>query len=399
MNYDAALAYIAAYWPKIIHANPQDSGTLIGLPYPYLVPRERDPNSSMFQEMYYWDSYFISLGVVGTPHEQLIVDICENFSYLIERFGLIPNGSRYYFLSRSQPPFFTQQIKLAVEVKHRRGDADVTEFVRRMLALAEREHDTVWLGTAQPHHRQVHRGLSRYFDINYLHILASCESGWDHSTRCDDLWLDHLPVDLNSLLFTCENDLAGLAEQLGDAQRATHWRSQANARRNTLHDLLWSEEHGFFFDYNWREERINMHPSLAGFYPLFAGWATQAQAQRVVSEWLPRFLQPGGLVTTLQAAADKQWAWPNGWAPLQWLVVKGLDRYGFHIEAREVRRRWCENCAQVFAQTGAFWEKYNVVDVAKSDSAREVEQGVYGQLKGFGWSNAVFADFVHQGLA
>ena len=392
MSYDAALAYIAAYWPKIIHSTPQDSGTLIGLPRPYLIPRETDANSGMFQEMYYWDSYFISLGVFGTAHEQIIVDIAENFAHLIKRFGLIPNGSRFYFLSRSQPPFFTQQIKLALEVKGRRGDADLTVWLTRMLRLAEQEHDTVWLGTAQPHHRQVHRGLSRYFDINYLHVLASCESGWDHSTRCDDAWLDHLPVDLNCILLQREFDMAEMATTLGDETRATKWRAAANIRRNTINELMWDEQQGFFFDYNWRKECINPHPSLAGFFALWAGVPTLQQAERMVNIWLPKFLQSGGLVTTLQAAADKQWAWPNGWAPLQWIVADALDQYRFRSSADEVRRRWCQNCAQVFAQTGAFWEKYNVVDIA----AKEVEQGVYGQLKGFGWSNAIFADFARR---
>jgi alpha,alpha-trehalase len=139
--------------------------------------------------MYYWDSFFISLGLVGTPYAHLIADVAENFAALIERFGVIPNGTRYYFLSRSQPPFFTEQIKLARAVAPPTSEVASPAWLARMLGLAEREHETVWLGTAQPHHRLVHRGLSRYFDINYLDVLASCESGWDHSTRCDDRWL------------------------------------------------------------------------------------------------------------------------------------------------------------------------------------------------------------------
>jgi alpha,alpha-trehalase len=237
MDYAPALAHIADFWPRIIRTNPADKETLIGLPRLYLVPADGG-GTGMFQEMYYWDSFFMSLGVMGTPYEHLIEDIAENFAHLIERFGLIPNGGRYYFTSRSQPPFFTQQIKLALTVKQARGDADTLAWLARMAALAEREHDAVWMGSQQPHHRQVHRGLSRYFDINYLDILASCESGWDHSTRCDE-------------------------------------------------------------------------------------------------RWLLKFLQSGGLVTTLQAAPDKQWAWPNGWAPLQWIVAEGLDRY----------RRYCREHA------------------------------------------------------
>lgn len=391
MRYDAAFAYISDYWPQITRSNPSDRETLIGLPKPYLVPSAAG-GTGMFQEMYYWDTFFMSLGLVGTALEQLIVDAAENFAHLLERFGVIPNGSRYYFLSRSQPPFFTQQVKLALKVKQTRGDADTHSFLTRMAALAEQEHDRVWMGTQQPHHRQVHRRLSRYFDTNYLHILASCESGWDHSTRCDGKWLDYLPVDLNSLLYSVEHDLAEFADGLGAVEKAAHWRALAEQRATTMRELMWDETEGFFFDYNWREGKRNLHPSLAGFFPLMAQWATEEQAHRIVEKWLPKFLQPGGLVTTLQAAPDKQWAWPNGWAPLQWIVAEGLDRYGFRDAAHDARKRWCDNCASVFAKTGAFWEKYNVVEPNTSHT----EEGVYGMVQGFGWSNAVFADFARR---
>jgi alpha,alpha-trehalase len=390
-RYAAALAYIDNLWPRLIRQVPHDAGTLIGLPRPFPVPRASPSGSGMFQEMYYWDSYFISLGLVGTPHEQVVVDVAENFAALIERFGLIPNGSRFYFLSRSQPPFFTQQIKLALSLGLSTLD-DV--WLARMRALAEQEHEQVWLGTEQPHHRQVYRGLSRYFDINYLDVLASCESGWDHSTRCNDRWLDHLPVDLNSILYVREQDLADFAERLGDVTRAAEWRTRAEMRRTAMHELMWDAQAGFFFDFNYREEQPNLHPSLAGFYPLWAGLADDAQAARMVKQWLPRFLQPGGLVTTLVSEAGKQWAWPNGWAPLQWIVASGLERYGYVAQADAVRRHWCDLCARQFERTGAFWEKYNVATADETDGP--LEEGLYGQLQGFGWSNAVFVDFCRQ---
>lgn len=387
MSYTPALSHIAALWPELIRENKTDSGTLIGLPRPYVAPCSAG-EGGMFQEMYYWDSFFISLGLRDTEHAGLIVDMAENMAALIERFGMVPNGSRFYFLSRSQPPFFVHQVLEAILVKRARGDTDLGPWARRMLDLAEREHTEVWLGEKQPHHRLVHEGLSRYFDINYLHVLASCESGWDHSTRCDDAWLDHLPVDLNCILYAREAAMAGLAETLGQPGRAARWAQAAETRAADINATMWDEDAGFYFDYNWRERRRNPHPSLAGFFPLWAGVASRAQSERIVKDWLPRFLQPGGLVTTLQAAPDKQWAWPNGWAPLQWIVAEGLDACGQHGKAARVRLTWLNTCNTQFERTGAFWEKYNVVDPDAT-----VEHGVYGQLRGFGWTNGVFVDF------
>jgi alpha,alpha-trehalase len=385
--YQPALEYINAYWPRIVRHNPDDQGTLIGLPRPYLVPSD----GPMFNEMYYWDSYFIALGVVGTNLESIVVDIVDNMAYLLDRFGFVPNGSRFYFTSRSQPPFFTQLVWLALEVKKRRGDADCDAWLQTMMARGEREHEVVWLGAAQPHHRVIYDGLSRYFDINYLDILASCESGWDHSTRCDERWLEHLPVDLNSILYVRELDFARAADMLGDPAKAQSWRDRAEARAEKIRALMWDEAAGFFFDYDVTAKACNPHASLAGFFPLWAGLATPDQAQRAVETWLPQFLKPGGLVTTLRAQEGRQWAWPNGWSPLQWIVDAGLERYGFAAESRDVRVRWLENNARVFERTGLMWEKYNVVDPDAHG-----EGGVYGHVTGFGWTNAVFADFARR---
>lgn len=384
---DAPLAYIDAYWSKIIRHNPEDRQTLIGLPHPYLVPG----HGEMFQEMYYWDSYFMSLGLLDTEYEDMIVGMTHNLAHLFRRFGLIPNGSRYYFLSRSQPPFFTSMIKLAFDVLKKSNEAEALEFLKEMILLAEAEQENVWLGREQPHHRLMEFGLSRYFDINFLDMLASCESGWDHSTRCEDRWMHHLPVDLNSILYAREIDLGEVFALLGDDERADSWKARAEERAVTMRERMWRDGCGFFFDYDLEKQSNDTNPSLAGFFPLWAGLATDAQAERMVESWLPRFEHDGGLVTTLDQQAGRQWAFPNGWAPLQWLVVEGLDRYGYRQDANRIRAKWITNCATIFERTGAMWEKYNVVTPEMVP-----EGGLYGSVAGFGWSNAVFVDFVRK---
>jgi alpha,alpha-trehalase len=374
---------------RLLRYHPHDraGSTLIGLPCPYVVPAD----GTAFQEQYYWDSFFTSLGLLGSPLEHLILGMAENLVALYRRFGVIPNASRFCFLSRSQPPFLTSLIWLAYGVVRRhQGEERALHYLRAMMGAAEREHETVWHGTAPPHDRLVYAGLSRYFDVNYLDDLAACESGWDHTTRCDGRWLDHLPVDLNAILYARERHFARAAGLLGDAGQRDRWRVRARgrARARAMRRLFWEPRLNLWVDYDWKHRARNPHPSLAAFFPLWAGVATREQAAAMVRTWLPRFLQPGGLVTTLEERAGRQWAWPNGWAPLQWVAARGLERYGFAAEARSVRQAWCRNCAAVYAATGRMWEKYNVVEVGAG-----AEGGLYGSVPGFGWSNAVFLGF------
>jgi alpha,alpha-trehalase len=397
-GYASVLAYIDGQWDRLIRHHPEDRGTLIGLPRPYLIP-SIDPNRPLFQELYYWDTYFMLLGVYDTAREWLVMDAAENCAFLIDRFGFIPNGTRYYFTSRSQPPFFMRLVRLAHYVKVRRHDPDSEEFLTRMTTAAVREHETCWLSEKHPHERRKYRGLSRYHDINYSHFLASCESGWDHSTRCDGdrpgteagRWMDFLPVCLNSILYSRELDLEWAFDRLGDADRARYWGGMADERAAVMREVFWDPEKEYFFDFDWKREERSLCPSLAGFYPLWAGWATQEQARKVVSRWFQWFMAEGGLVTSLDYFPGRQWSSPNGWAPLQWLAAGGLDRYGFHAEATEVRRRWCNTCARDFAKRGTLLEKYNVVN-----TAAKPESGPYGLIEGFGWTNAVFVDFARK---
>jgi alpha,alpha-trehalase len=378
------LDYIDRYWARLIRSNPDDRQTLIGLPKPYIVPSDGE----MFQEMYYWDSYFMALGLIGTEYEGLVIDMTDNMAYLFQRFGVIPNATRYYFLSRSQPPFFSAMIRLSYKILSDRGDLNAKQYLSDMIKLAEQEHDTVWLGERQPHHRLVHQGLSRNFDVNFLDSMAHCESGWDHSTRCDERFLEHLPVDLNAILASCEMDIAWAHAELGNDQLAQEWEQKALNRNQVIRELMWDEDLGFFFDYDYVRQTRHHHASLAGFFPLWSGTASAEQAKRIVDEWLPQFEKPGGLVTSLDAQTGRQWAAPNGWAPLQWLVTAGLERYGFKDQANRVRKKWLNANCLIFEKTGALWEKYNVVDVHGLP-----EEGLYGSVRGFGWTNAVFANF------
>ncbi|MDP1844970.1 MAG: trehalase family glycosidase, partial [Sediminibacterium sp.] len=96
--------HLSDLWDELTRKPDQQAGTLIPLPNPYIVPGGR------FREIYYWDSYFTMLGLKESGRVDLIENMVNNFAYLIDQFGFIPNGNRTYYLSRSQPPFFALMV-------------------------------------------------------------------------------------------------------------------------------------------------------------------------------------------------------------------------------------------------------------------------------------------------
>src|ERR1039457_3381720 len=192
----AARDYIDQYWRKVERLHPNDDESLLGLPKPYLVPSYRTKTGFDYNEMYYWDSYFMVQGMLDAKHQALVSGILDDLLMLFKRFKVIPNASRTYLTGRSQPPFLTSFI---FDI-YQQYDLD-KNWLKANINLAKEEYASVWMGVKKPNERQVHRGLSRYYDINYLHDLAEAESGWDMTPRFDRRALNFLPIDLNALLY------------------------------------------------------------------------------------------------------------------------------------------------------------------------------------------------------
>jgi alpha,alpha-trehalase len=385
-----ARKYIAAYWEKTKRFHPEDDESLLGLPKPYLVPSYHADTGFDYNELYYWDSYFMVQGMLDKNHQELVEGILEDLMALFKRFKVIPNASRTYLMGRSQPPFLTSFIFDVYQTYNPGND-----WLKQAIELAKQEYAIVWMGVKKPNERQVYKGLSRYYDINYLHDLAEAESGWDMTPRFNRRALNFLPVDLNALLYKYETDFARAARIFGDKREAAKWDDAADIRKATMNELMWDRIRGLYYDYNYIKEKRNTVSSLAAYFPMWAGMVDEKQASAMVKA-LRRFENKGGLATTdslpvgqfVLGSVPTQWAYPNGWAPLHFIVIKALERYGYHQDARRIATKWIKSNLWWFQEHGVFLEKYNVVSPEKPPV-----KGVYPSQTGFGWTNAVFERF------
>lgn len=392
----------------------QHAGSLIPLPYPYVVPGGR------FREIYYWDSYFTMLGLQVSGRDDLIANMLDNFTFLIDTIGFIPNGNRTYFLSRSQPPFFAAMVNILAESK---GDAAVYKYLPALLKeYAFWMEGASGLSAQQPAHRRVvrlsdGRIVNRYFDDNpeprpesykedvrlaagldgaaqkalFTNLRAACESGWDFSSRWfavegdlkSIITTEMIPVDLNSLLFHLERTIARLSNATGNQTQGMHFDSLASIRRQAIQDLCWDAGHGYFVDFHWPSATRRKAVTAAGMFPFYFQVANPEQAAPAAAMLQAALLQPGGVQTTA-GLPGQQWDAPNGWAPLQWIAINGLRQYQQQRLADNIRSRWLTLNERVFKETGKMMEKYNVADLKLKAGG-----GEYPNQDGFGWSNGV----------
>jgi alpha,alpha-trehalase len=219
------------------------------------------------------------------------------------------------------------------------------------------------------------------------------ESGFDISFRFGPYGAEthhYAPVCLNSLLYKTESDMEQIATLLGDKQAAAEWHQRAQKRQELVQTLLWNQQRGLFFDYDFVAEKQSSYEYATTFYPLWAGLATPAQARSVVNN-LPVFEQAGGLAMSTNETGV-QWDYPYGWAPIQLLAVEGLRRYGYNAEADRISYKFLSMVLTNFVRDGNIREKYNVV----TDSSNlKLSEGYRDNIVGFGWTNGVFLELLN----
>jgi alpha,alpha-trehalase len=406
-------SYISSLWPRLTRTpqHREPGSTLIALEHNYIVPGGR------FNEIYYWDSYFTSLGLVRAGMIGLVESMVQNFIDLQNTLGLIPNGNRYYYATRSQPPVLYLMVELLWNSKYQHEEKGLQHITQYLTAL-EKEHafwmgsertktvdgytlNHYWSSSTTPRQESFYedytlaRGSSKP-EVLYRHLNAGAESGWDFSSRwfaeAHDLstiqTTDILPVDLNALLFGLESTLAKFYKQLDDTRKQQQFEAYAKARRGAIQKIFWNKHKGFFFDYNWRESRQTKIISAAGLVPLFVKVATAGQATEGVSKVLFSDLLAWGGVNTTTVQNHQQWDNPNGWAPLQWFAVQGFKNYNVpHHQV--ITERWLNMIQKRFSQDKKLLEKYDVVNVDKHAGG-----GEYGVQEGFGWTNGVTLEFL-----
>jgi alpha,alpha-trehalase len=374
-DYKDLLQHIEHYWKESTFEHTKDKFAHFGLPNKFV-----SPNDGIFKEdQFYWDSFFIILGLVRCGREELAVGMIDNFLFMQKRFNIIPMRNRFYNLGSSQIPFLTSMIS---EVYAVTGDS---RWRTKTMRAAEQELATYWMNKNLTEKHIVYRGLSRYCDHYITQLAAEHESGWDMTSRFREHCLDYLPIDLNSALYKYELDLAQYYKDSHKIKQAKDFLLQAEKRRKTMFKLMWNSEKGFFFDYDYLQKKQSPFYTIAGFYPLWAKLATHTQAKQVV-ENLCKFEYDGGLANTQPTGLSpeyKQHDYPNGWPPQQWIVIKGLLNYGYREDAFRIAKKYVDLNQKIFKKTHKIWEKHNVVDCTIGASER------YPTQSGFGWTNAV----------
>ena len=351
------------------------------------------PDRWPHRQMWLWDSAFHAIGWRHV-YPELAQDALLAVFDMQAPDGFIPHMMNPATVSRiTQPPVLAMSAKQIVDLT---GDnAWIRTLYPRLCAYLE------W----DLNHRDADGGGLLEWQVEGNPQCRSGESGMDNSPRFDTATLLDA-VDFNAYCSRECEVMAGFAQALGLADHATKWMQKHRALNRLIATRLWSDEAGFFVDYD--AERRKPSPVLAssGFLPLFCGAASRTQAARLADCLVDPTLFGTPFPVPSIAARDKDryakdmWRGPV-WININWMIAQGFDRYGFSDLARQLRRQTMEEIERGFERYGTLFEFYD--DRREVDPPSLLRKGrcapetspMHQVLHDYGWTAALYVDLAY----
>ncbi len=365
--------------------------TFIKLPYPYSTPCA----DGMFQEMFYWDTYFTNKALFALGRKEQAVNNIRNMAFLLERFGKIPNGTRTYYSNRSQPPFFGCMLEdallyaadlLTVKEAYEWLEKEYAFWqTKRMTPIGLNRYGSDWKEGGAGDILDVYQSRTGIelpkTDEKYEGVFGECESGWDFSPRFSSACEQYCPIDLNCLLYKDERLLSEWANLLGEEKRSVFYAQRAEERKAKIH--RYCKNNVFFYDYNFRTNKPSDVLSCASF---FVYWLGIDKDKEGLQKTVARLEGAYGVYACDFSQGNYQWSKPNSWAPLNWVAVMAAKALDCCDIAERLSKKYILTIDKIFMETGNLWEKYNA-ERGNLDVSDE-----YGTPAMLGWTAGVYID-------
>lgn len=400
MNFEQlnnAFVHVEHTWADLARQTPQASnGSLLPAPFPFLVAGGR------FREAYYWDAYFGAIGLVETGRWEIAAAQFENLLNMIQTYGIIPNGFRDYYLSRSQPPAISLFAMLIYENAPSTIPREKLQkwMKERVYPLLKRDYQEFWM----THRKDPDTGLNFHSDAfnskrperhsnddesalgeTFRDVRGEAESGLDHTDASMGASSQVASVMLNSFMFAYEKNLAQMAQIVGGTDEAQSFLAAAERRRRMMYRLNWDEATGTLRNWHLRDKVHSPVVSAEMFTAMYVGLVTKSQARRMVAFAEQELERKGGLRSST-VDSGKQWDGSHGWAPFHVMAIHGANAYGLRTAAHRWARKWTNALAQIYSRTGFFYEKIDVESV----TAPHEDDSKYPTQTGFLWTNASY---------
>jgi len=199
------------------------------------------------------------------------------------------------------------------------------------------------------------------------------------------VWVDACMQELNNCRI-----LIKMAELLGRTEFVAELLEEQKHLEQVINLTLWDEETGFYYDL-WKNGQFNMTRHVGAYWALLAECVPEERAERFIAYLEdPKEFKTEHRVPTLSKAHPKYQA--NGgywcgsvWAPTNYMILKGLDKYGKYDLSHTIGKENLYAVTEVFKETGTLYENYAPEFVADGKPAR----GSSSKPEFVGWTGLI----------
>ena len=397
--------YILKNWRRTFHA-PSEMRGGYRVPKPFVSPSCGDEGAMYNSDLYYWDVYFINLGLMADGFDYQVENNLDNMAYFIDTLGYMPNANT--LTDRSQPPLFCSAV---YDYYVHKGDKAVIEkympYIRREYKFWQTERITPFglnnfSTNGDEALKMINYALAErvletresYADKISLaeDLMAIAESGLDFNMRfrtkrskVDAKCFLHL--DLNCFLYETEVKAAKMLDIIGEDP--SEFRSNADKRKSLMQKYFFDKERGIYLDRNFVDGCFSEIVSAVSAYPYYCGMSADAEGLKKVITPLE---YENGITVTPYRGEDVyfQWDYPCMWPAATCMIYMALKNTGLCEDAARIARKYMNTVDKNFIKTGRLWEKYNAVtgDIGYSSEYETPEM--------MGWTAGVYSYFQEQ---
>ena len=319
------------------------------MPNKFFSTRHAQPGPAWPDDVYLWDTAFVAevwrLWDVDTAQEitRAVLDHAKR-----GRLQHAVGADEYY--QDTQPP--------------------VMAWAVRRLYLAG--HDRAYLAYAYPILKDYNRWLydNRRLSGGLFFWVHPYESGMDNSPRFANQNVSRTAdmknlaaIDLSSYMALQNAALAAMARELAMPRDEELFTARAEELKKLINDNLWDEADGLYYDRDVKAGKLIRVKSVASLLPLFCAVPDAARAKRLRGHIMDpaEFNTPLPLPSVARndpAFGKDMWRGPV-WINTAYMIVLGLEEYGYRDEAADIAFRIVDNVYRNYRLTGEFYEYYD----------------------------------------
>lgn len=223
---------------------------------------------------------------------------------------------------------------------------------------------------------QLHR---TWQDGGYWSCGFAC--GMDNQPRQQAGYNPFLSHGFMTWIDTCAQQYLGaeilvkMADVLGRSSEVEWLRQETALLGKKINWQMWDEKTGFYYD-TLRDGSFSGVKTVGTYWTMLSNLASSERAGRLVEhlENKNEFNLPHRIPAL---SADHPDFSPDGgywcgavWAPTNYMVLKGLEKYGYHDLAHEIACNTLLNVTRVFNETGTVWENYSPTESKPGNPAK-----------------------------